>query len=251
MSELYAYDFPYDFYVYGITALLPLSACILVFQVNPYHALVIRGILGGVAALVYAVLGGADVALTEALVGTMLAITLYAVAVRSSMVMRMGVVQETSEHKEMAGYGGEVTTLQTASIEDPFQQFTQEIRRVLWRYHLRLELVPYADLPTLQSAFADREIHAFCVGRSPLDPDHSMILPVVAPEKAGGDSAEPLIYHTTTRIQRLYDILRTDLSSPHALFTYVDVASSASAGAIAPLEQSTSDTVTDLEGTHP
>ncbi len=46
-----------DSYVYVIIALLPLSAFILVFQVNPYHALVIRGILGAVAALVYGVLG--------------------------------------------------------------------------------------------------------------------------------------------------------------------------------------------------
>jgi uncharacterized MnhB-related membrane protein len=61
-----------DSYVYIIVALLPLAASMVVLQVNPYHALVIRGILGAVAALVYAVLGAADVALTEALVGTML-----------------------------------------------------------------------------------------------------------------------------------------------------------------------------------
>jgi|GEM_PF-4645117 len=39
-----------DSYIYGITALLPLAAAMLVFQVNPYHALVIRGILGAIAA---------------------------------------------------------------------------------------------------------------------------------------------------------------------------------------------------------
>ena len=55
-----------DFYLYVITALLPLSAGLTVLQVNPYHALVIRGILGAVAALVYAMFGAADVALTEA-----------------------------------------------------------------------------------------------------------------------------------------------------------------------------------------
>ena len=74
-----------DSYIYMITALLPLAAAMLVFQVSPYHALVIRGVLGAIAALVYTVLGAPDVALTEALVGTLLAITLYAVAVRSSM----------------------------------------------------------------------------------------------------------------------------------------------------------------------
>ncbi|NJK30310.1 MAG: DUF4040 domain-containing protein, partial [Acaryochloris sp. SU_5_25] len=70
-----------DSYIYIITALLPLTAGMVVLQVNPYHALIMRGILGAVAAMLYAVLGAADVALTEALVGTMLAITLYAVAV--------------------------------------------------------------------------------------------------------------------------------------------------------------------------
>ena len=82
-----------DLASYAIVALLPLSAGMVVLQVNPYHALVIRGILGAVAALVYALMGAADVALTEALVGTMLAITLYAVAVRSSLLMRLGIVQ--------------------------------------------------------------------------------------------------------------------------------------------------------------
>ncbi len=79
-----------DHYIDIIIGLLPLTALMLVFQVDPYHALVIRAILGAVAALVYAVLGAADVALTEALVGTMLAVTLYVVAVRSSLVMRLG-----------------------------------------------------------------------------------------------------------------------------------------------------------------
>jgi putative multicomponent Na+:H+ antiporter subunit B len=73
-----------------ITALLPLTAILLVVQASPYQTLVLRGILGAVAALVYALLGAADVALTEALVGTLLSTTLYAVALRSSMVLRLG-----------------------------------------------------------------------------------------------------------------------------------------------------------------
>lgn len=73
-----------------ITALLPLTALLLVGQSNPYQSLVLRGILGAVAALIYALLGAADVALTEALVGTLLSTTLYAVALRSSMVLRLG-----------------------------------------------------------------------------------------------------------------------------------------------------------------
>jgi putative multicomponent Na+:H+ antiporter subunit B len=72
-----------------ITALLPLTAILVVLQGNPYQTLVLRGILGAVAALIYALLGAADVALTEALVGTLLSTTLYAVALRSSMVLRL------------------------------------------------------------------------------------------------------------------------------------------------------------------
>ncbi|NQV10631.1 MAG: DUF4040 domain-containing protein [Cyanobacteria bacterium] len=72
-----------------ITALLPLTAILLVNQRSPYQTLVLRGILGAIATLVYALLGAADVALTEALVGTLLSTTLYAIALRSSMVFRL------------------------------------------------------------------------------------------------------------------------------------------------------------------
>lgn len=72
-----------------ITALLPLTAVLLVSQANPYQTLVLRGILGSVATLLYALLGAPDVALTEALVGTLLSTTLYAVALRSSMGLRL------------------------------------------------------------------------------------------------------------------------------------------------------------------
>jgi len=72
-----------------ITALLPVTALLLVSQSNPYQTLVLRGILGSVATLIYALLGAPDVALTEALVGTLLSTTLYAVALRSSMALRL------------------------------------------------------------------------------------------------------------------------------------------------------------------
>ena len=75
-----------------IMLLLPLSALFTVLQTNPYHALVSRGIMGAVAVLLYAVLGAPDVALTEALVGTLLTVILFAIAVRSSMVLRVGML---------------------------------------------------------------------------------------------------------------------------------------------------------------
>ncbi len=72
-----------------IAALLPLTAALLILQRSPFQTLVLRGILGAVASLIYALLGAADVALTEALVGTLLSTTLYAIALRSSMVFRL------------------------------------------------------------------------------------------------------------------------------------------------------------------
>lgn len=133
-----------DFYIYIFTALLPLSACMVVFQVNPYHALALRGILGAVAAMLYAVLGAADVSLTEALMGTMLAITLYAIAVRSSLVLRLGVLEDDQ-------------------AEESFGQLLADFRSIIDHHYMRLEVVPYNNMQALQRALVEKEIHATCV----------------------------------------------------------------------------------------
>lgn len=190
-----------DSYVYIIVALLPLAAFMLTIQVNPYHALVVRGILGAVAALVYAVLGAADVALTEALVGTMLAITLYAVAVRSSMVMRLGVLKDSLLDAE-----------RDTENPHPFAQLIADFRTVASKYHLRLDLIPYTDRQSLHQALMKKEIHATCVQRSPQDAPAPHTLHPVQPT-----------YHTTTRIRRLYDILQAELDSPATSLVYESV----------------------------
>jgi len=135
-----------NLYLDVIIALLPLSACLLVIQSNPYHALVIRGVLGAIAAMVYAVLGAADVALTEALVGTMLSITLYAVAVRSSLIMRVGIIAGSNKRQNT-----------------DFQEILANLRNTLAKRHLRLELVPYQDNIALEQALLAKEIHATCL----------------------------------------------------------------------------------------
>jgi len=180
-----------DTYLYWIVALLPLAASMVVLQKDPYHALVIRGILGAIAAMIYAVLGAADVALTEALVGTMLAITLYAIAVRSSLVVRLGVLESASEQ-----------------YDDPaFTQLMDEFRRIFKKYHLRLELMPFASSNLLQRALIDREIHAICDLRSPLE----------------SRLANPAIsYHTTIRVQRLHEILHSELPASITNLSYVN-----------------------------
>lgn len=184
-----------DTYLYVIIALLPLAACMVVSQVNPYHALVIRGILGAVAAMVYAVLGAPDVALTEALVGTMLAITLYAVAVRSSLVMRLGLVKDEADDKQHFG------------------QLMDDLRAIFRKRQMRLELVPYPNTQALERALMDKEVHATCVRREYADPNQVI----------GED--EKQFYHTAIRVKRIYEIMQTELTSPATILSYVSTPS--------------------------
>jgi putative multicomponent Na+:H+ antiporter subunit B len=128
-----------EIYSYGIVALLPLTTLIVVWQKNPYNALVLRGVLGAVSTLVYAVLGAADVALTEALMGTMLAVTLYAVAMRSSLVVRVGVLNDD---------------------EQTIAEIRCKLSAVFQPYHLLVEVNRYADYDSLHGAIASKEIHA-------------------------------------------------------------------------------------------
>jgi len=184
-----------DSYIYVITALLPLSALMLILQSNPYHALVIQGIVGAVAALVFAVLGAADVALTQALMGTLLAITLYAIAVRSSLVMRLGVLEDGAIKADDEGH---------------FEQLMNDLRTIFGKHYMRVELVPYTNTQALHRALMDKEIHATCAR-----PEHDNQDSV-----ATEDEQQP--YHTTTRVQRLYEIMQTELSSPATSLTYIN-----------------------------
>ncbi len=174
-----------DSYIYIIIPLLPLAALMLVFQVNPYHALVIRAILGAVAALVYGVLGAADVALTEALVGTMLAITLYLVAVRSSLVMRLGILQEVEAEGEI-----------------DLEELIVNLRKILNQHNLRLEIAEYPNSQALEQALMTKKIHATCTKGEP-ERDRS--------------------YHTAIRVRRLFEIMETELTSPVTTLSYVTV----------------------------
>lgn len=180
-----------DLYVVAITALLPLTACMVVFQVNPYHALVIRGILGAVAALVYALFGAADVALTEALVGTMLSITLYAVAVRSSLTMRVGVLE------------GELSA-------ESSEQLFSAVRKTLSKYHLRLEKRAYTNVQALQAALSAKEIHTIL---------SEQWIPWGSLLSTFPEEQSP--YHIQTRIQRLHEIM-AELPPTLASLTYIN-----------------------------
>ena len=167
-----------DIYTIAILVLLPLTAGMLVAQVNPYQALVIRGILGAIAALVYALFGAADVALTEALVGTMLSITLYAIAVRSSMSMRLGVVE--TEDRDLSAY----------------ESLLSSLRSHLKAQHLRLEIVEFAHASALNTALAEKEIHAA----------------LIEPEPSLSDRPLMTACCLKIRVRRLYEILQAKLS---------------------------------------
>ncbi len=186
-----------DIYIYIIVALLPLTAAMVVFQVNPYHALIIRGILGAVAATVYAILGAADVALTEALVGTLLSITLYAIAARSSLVMRVGVLKDDWDLPKL-------DKLEDGKVEPFFNQLLRDLQKVFHKYHMRVELIFYQNTQDLEQAFIDQEIHTTCISRSQVEADDENKI------------------ETKTRVKRLYNIMKNELSSPGTMLTYFD-----------------------------
>ncbi|MEZ2275586.1 MAG: DUF4040 domain-containing protein [Microcoleus sp.] len=182
-------------YIYVLVALLPLAAGMLVFQVNPYHALLLRGVLGAIAALVYTILGAGDVGLTEALMGTLLAITLYAVTVRSSLVLRLGVIEGGIENDPVSD----------DKKTGHFQQVIDDIRAVFKKRHMRLELVPYATPQALERALMEKEVHAVC-----------------SPQEQLEQSGEVQPYNTVIRVRRVYDIMQTELASPGTTLTYVN-----------------------------
>ncbi len=195
-----------DSYIYVIVALLPLTSFLLVFQVNPYHALVIRAIVGAVAALVDVVLGAADVALTEALVGTMLSIVLYVIAVRSSLVMKLGILKEGEREQVTPPYS---LPLEGRNMEQETESYFQEIiarlRKEVNQHYLRLELVEYPDLQTLEQGLKTKEVHAIC---------HQ--LPSLK------SNSEPT-YQATIRVHRLFELLQEKLTSLGVITHYLNL----------------------------
>ena len=117
-----------------IGALLPLVGVLMVSQTNPYQTLMLRGVFGSVATLLYVLLGAPDVALTEAMVGTLLSTTLYVIALRSSMTLRL----EDRRSWPMS------TSADAADCTDPD---LDHLSRWLQPLHLRLRLVRDGEAP--------------------------------------------------------------------------------------------------------
>jgi len=197
-----------DLYIYIIAALLPLTAYLTVIQSNPYQVMIMRGILGSIAALLYAIWGAADVALTEALMGTLLAVTLYAITVRSSLVMNLGVIEE--EYQQFLG-----KTEKKLQIDQPENLDVQllddhlndnhikdlakligEFQTILNQYYMRLEIFTYADQTSLEEALKTEKVHGIVQRSKQLD--NKQI-----------DHHFP--YLTKLRIRRLYEIMTDQL----------------------------------------
>ena len=63
--------------------ILPFLGILLIRSESPINSLIYRSFLGSIAALIYAVVGAPDVALTEIMVGTLLSSLIYIVTIRS------------------------------------------------------------------------------------------------------------------------------------------------------------------------
>ena len=201
----------YDGYVYAIAVLLPISASMLVSQANPYKALVLRGILGAVSALVYTILGAADVALTEALVGAFLATMLYAVAVRASLVLRLGVVEEVAIAHELEEELAKLNfpfaqidpqaaeQLQTSDQVDntavpisDFEKLIDVLKNTFSKHYMRVELVPYENEAELEQALIDKIVHATLHNAEPQEANQARF------------------YQIKIRLRRLCEIMQAD-----------------------------------------
>ena len=116
-----------------IAALLPLVGVLMVSQNNPYQTLMLRGVFGSVATLLYVLLGAPDVALTEAMVGTLLSTTLYVIALRSSMTLRL------EDRRQQPA--------PSATNDQRIDPDVEPLSRWLQPLHLRLRLVRNGDAP--------------------------------------------------------------------------------------------------------
>ena len=66
-----------------IELVLPILGVLLIRTQSPIRGLIYRSFLGSLAALIYAIFGAPDVALTEVLVGTLLSSILYIITIRA------------------------------------------------------------------------------------------------------------------------------------------------------------------------
>lgn len=74
---------PGEIAILPVELILPILGVLLIRTESPIRGLIYRSFLGSIAALIYAVVGAPDVALTEVLVGTLLSAILYIITIRA------------------------------------------------------------------------------------------------------------------------------------------------------------------------
>ena len=88
-----------------IELILPVLGVLLIRTESPIRGLIYRSFLGSIAALIYAVVGAPDVALTEVLVGTLLSAILYIITIRACytiiIIKRNGYILESNLRNEI------------------------------------------------------------------------------------------------------------------------------------------------------
>lgn|GEM_PF-5867444 len=133
----------------ALAALLPATALATVIQKRPLHAILARGMLGVSAALLYGILGAPDVALTEALMGTLLTVLLYLVAVRSAMTVKIGWFSGSSNS--------------AISAEGACDRTFESLRTCCHRRGMEMELIEFENRTETRKALSKGRIHGMIV----------------------------------------------------------------------------------------
>ena len=84
-----------------VELILPILGVLLIRTKSPIRGLIYRSFLGSIAALLYAVFGAPDVALTEVLVGTLLSSILYIITIRACYSVVIIVPKEMKVPQEL------------------------------------------------------------------------------------------------------------------------------------------------------
>jgi putative multicomponent Na+:H+ antiporter subunit B len=103
--------------------------------------------------------------------------------------LRLGVIENQSIEKNQ---------------DSNFQQLINEFRQIFNKHYLRLEIVPYSNNQSLQQALIEKEIHATCV-------------------RLEESNQTEETYQTAIRVQRIYNIIESELSSPKTILKYFHV----------------------------
>ena len=84
-----------------VELILPILGVLLIRTKSPIRGLIYRSFLGSIAALLYAVCGAPDVALTEVLVGILLSSILYIITIRACYSIVIIVPKEMNMQQEL------------------------------------------------------------------------------------------------------------------------------------------------------